>query len=325
MNFTMKNASANRADRFTFSSYEKASSFVRAATSLDRLPKTGAVSVEAVKQAVAVHVSRHVSTLYPRKANSFVNRQDVRRRSLAVTLGESYHNNIAPLYSSSRASVCYGAGGTEGVDYDAYSKSYGYAARWKDAGARIEGQTIILENYKANEKARFVFPFKTTRLSTLTTNKDILLHGDLYALKQKGGSYVRYALVKGKLVKSGVAVSATDSAGKAYFEHGRTIKECQAEAQRKRDLVAEAAKIKALNAKMQRKARLLARLSTKLTANFTDARSVGHCNAGILSWCTSRGIDPNGSVSLSTLSHDADRRAQLVALQVARRCIASNQ
>jgi hypothetical protein len=73
----------------------------------------------------------------------------------------------------------------------------------------------------------------------------------------------------------------------------------------------------------ERKARLLARLSTSLTANCEDARACGYCVAGIAAWAAERGVALDSSVSLHTLAHDPDRRARAVALLVARKFISA--
>lgn len=157
---------------------------------------------------------------------------------------------------------------------------------------------------------------------------EICLHTDSYfrVVDKTLGKRIaeRYAVIRGDLALSGYATQERDADGKLYWEHGETIEACHAEAVRKRELAAENARVKALDARQQRKARLLARLSTKLAATFTDALAVGYCDSGISSWCAARGIDPSGSVPIATLANDTDRRAQMVALAVARKCISNS-
>lgn len=69
-----------------------------------------------------------------------------------------------------------------------------------------------------------------------------------------------------------------------------------------------------------RRMRLLARLSSAV-ATMADAVDAGYCEPGIRAWCADRGIDPAGSVPISTLIRDRDARAQRVALLVAARMI----
>ena len=78
--------------------------------------------------------------------------------ALAVAYGEYVHSNVKSLYTSQRASVAYGVGGQDRVDWDAYAKSYGRPANWKDAGARLDSETkpteIIVETARRTVVAR---------------------------------------------------------------------------------------------------------------------------------------------------------------------------
>jgi hypothetical protein len=76
-------------------------------------------------------------------------------------------------------------------------------------------------------------------------------------------------------------------------------------------------------AKVARRERLLARLSTALAACWNDARGMGYCDAGIRAWASQHGIaEPETArVPLRMLVADEDRRAQALALEVARRAI----
>jgi len=74
---------------------------------------------------------------------------------------------------------------------------------------------------------------------------------------------------------------------------------------------------------MPRKARLLARLSTTLSASWADAISMGYCESGVREWATEHGIaDPETArVPLRMLVADENRRARALALEVARQAI----
>jgi hypothetical protein len=101
------------------------------------------------------------------------------------------------------------------------------------------------------------------------------------------------------------------------WEHARDAMGCDAETARKFARVTE----KRQSARDERRVRLLARLSSRLTATLSDATACGYCLAGITAWATARGVDLSSAVPLSTLVRDADDRAVRVALLVARRAI----
>ena len=249
-------------------------------------------------------------------------------RQLAVLIGNYHHTNIKPLYSSRRASVVYGEA-SAGVDYNAYSKSYGHAARWMNAGARIETRdghrVIVLQNHRGKDvatyPARELFTlYITKRLSHAGT-----LDGDLYivpTMKRNGhttrGDRYRYDEKRGQFVKSGIAVEfdKPDGTGK-YYEHGKTYRACVAEharkwghyqheqyqAQQRRDANELQ---RQQNAKIKRAARLIAKLCPKLRVTFEDARAVGYCSAGIEAYCKRRHL-PTDATDAATI-----RRAEAI-------------
>ena len=138
------------------------------------------------------------------------------------------------------------------------------------------------------------------------------------------GKVTRYALRGSRLVRTGVAVRMpADLLSFGRYEHAKSLRGCAAEIKRKRDTSAAAEKLARLTARNERRARLLAKVSAKLTASFDDARACGFCTAGITAWAADRGVALDSSVSLTTLAHDPDRRARAVALLVARKFIAA--
>jgi hypothetical protein len=78
-------------------------------------------------------------------------------------------------------------------------------------------------------------------------------------------------------------------------------------------------------AKAERRERLLARLTTTLSACWEDALAAGYCQAGIRAWASQHGIaEPETArVPLRELVADEDRRAQALALEMARRAISA--
>jgi len=78
------------------------------------------------------------------------NESDLARRAAAngddktaLQYARCYHNNVKPLYRSQYANIDYGPGGVEKVCWP-YSKSYGYPAKYKNAGVRIAYDTMLL-------------------------------------------------------------------------------------------------------------------------------------------------------------------------------------
>jgi hypothetical protein len=91
-----------------------------------------------------------------------VRRQYITRlRQLAVATGLRYHRTTRALYRSKHATVVYGRGGEEEVDWQTYSKTYHSRygpARWCNAGARLDNEerptAVLLENWRGTEVAR---------------------------------------------------------------------------------------------------------------------------------------------------------------------------
>ena len=197
-----------------------------------------------------------------------------KRNAVAIAIGENYHKNIRPLYGSRRGAVSYGSGGIEHCEW-LYAKSYKHPARWRDGGARIEKGILILENHLGTEKARF--PFPRGRLAP----SESLLHGDAYGLVDEDGAVQRYS-PKGV---TGVALRLVDGDGALYWEHGKDITECRAEAARKIALLLEQKTRLRESQRDARRLRLLARISSGVLVTRQDARDTGACVAGINAWC----------------------------------------
>lgn len=123
---------------------------------------------------------------------------------------------------------------------------------------------------------------------------------------------------------SGVAVDMPEDLRGQFgrYEHGATLAACEEEIERKRAVLRTQAAQRRATARDSRAARLLARISTA-TARYDDARALGYCEAGILAWARSRGIDESTlralPVELRTLYADPDSRARELAVRVAER------
>lgn len=146
------------------------------------------------------------------------------------------------------------------------------------------------------------------------------LAGDAFALLADDGShYVRYDY---QGAPTGVAVRMPqDLRSWGAWERGVTLADCDREIAHKREKALRQAREARQTAREARRIRLLARLSSKLTATYEDARNAGMCDVGIKVWCALRGIDPTGEVLISSLARDIDDRAVRVALAVARKAL----
>jgi hypothetical protein len=167
---------------------------------------------------------------------------------------------------------------------------------------------------------------------SLNPKFDCLLDGDLFALSRGGKSRERF---NERGACTGWSVPLPESlVSRLYgkWEHAVTRSACGPEIERKIAAL-QAAKSEAefreaervrdarIAKRNDRRAALLARLSTQIVARYADAREVGFCDAGIKAWAADRGINLTSSVPLYVLSHDPSRSAQALALKLARRAL----
>jgi hypothetical protein len=103
-----------------------------------------------------------------------------------------------------------------------------------------------------------------------------------------------------RLVKLGVAVQfpRVDGSG-TYWEHGASVNECRREREYKQVIHEGRADGRELSARINRMARLIARLCGKLQLSYEDARAVGYCEAGNRGWCKQHGINPVKGTTLA--------------------------
>jgi len=247
-------------------------------------------------------------------------------RAFAVNVGRAYHSRVASLYQSQRADVCYGRGGERESDNTIYRGAYkGWYASWQHAGSRIEGEQIILENYRGTPKATIPLPVDAARTRVRFQRKLgaswLLLDGDLWAV-ERHGVMERYGLTRGRFVRTGYAVRMTllESTGglTEYWEHGATLDDVR------REREAKAAGLRQAKAsvpyKTQRMARLIARRCGQLAVSAADARSVGYCDAGIRGFCQRHELDPEGQTTVAQLRSTGDERVRRVIDAAALRC-----
>lgn len=110
-----------------------------------------------------------------------------------------------------------------------------------------------------------------------------------------------------------------------YWEHADTLREARAERRRKIEIAEAAAREKRITERNARLAARVAKISTKITAEYDDARALGYCAPGIEAWARSRGIDITAAVPLAILARDSDARAQKLALHLARKYVAAQR
>ena len=270
-------------------------------------------------------------------AAGFADREAVRKAAIAI--GEHAHAQ-APLVRSQRAEIAYGRGGRKRYDYPYRGAASRYRATWHDAGAYWaldRGRlAVVVEDSAGRQRLRAYMPADVQDIGRRRLSAVGCLPADAYALDagktRAGHRRRRRYTADGR--PSGWAVllpvpaelrpywpTAVNSMTGCYWEHGATLAAVQEEYRRKL-AVAEGTRRERTDPRAARRTRLLARLSQRLTATYSDARQAGYCDAGIRSWCTSRGIAPDAAVPLARLAHDPDDRAQRVALLVARRALA---
>lgn len=202
---------------------------------------------------------------------------------LALSCAASYHNHISPIYHSARASIVLGSHATDEVDWDAYSKSYGKPANWKNPAVEAR--------WNPTDGVRAVIHTTRNRAITLPLhqgaryNHPALLDGDLYG-EIRHGIVIRY---NPRDQRTGVALRVPGGIGRNgqplpdEWEHGKTISACRVEWERKvalRQAETEAARHNP-DIRARRKQRLIMRLCGGLTCTVEDARAAGNCQAGI--------------------------------------------
>jgi uncharacterized protein (TIGR02996 family) len=275
------------------------------------------------------------------------------RRGVALALGASFHHRIQSLYTSKRATVAYGPGGLQELDWDAYGKR-GYVnphtgrkqpAKWQNAGARIIGYArsgrVVVETSRGTEVARLPLPPVGADFSG-----NALVDGDLFALPHTiAGVWlaIRHGVTRTAGVatgyrRTGVAVrfpvppdcreqgrslwSVFRTTSDTYWEHGQTVSDCRAEYARKLALAEQERTTVRLLARLERAAHLVALLVPSLEVTAEDASAAGYCQAGIAGFAAKHGLIPGTPVTAAQLRQTGDpmveRPIRQAALRVAR-------
>lgn len=222
-----------------------------------------------------------------------------RRNSFALRFAESFHVAVRSLYTSSRADVVLfenKLGSLEALDY-CYSKSYGFPAKWKNAGVVVKGRTF--EIYTSRET--LVYTGTIPAIAEIGKyNFDCCLDHDLYAIEQHKDVFVRYN-IRGKRTGYAVRLPKPGSSD-YYYEHGNTIKEAKDEYAHKVDVYNKQAQEKRISDRVKRAKALIYRFATNsVQVSYTDARAVGFCNPGIAAFCERYGLNKERSYPVSVL------------------------
>ena len=245
----------------------------------------------------------------------------IKQIETALTSAQSHCSartlNLREAFQCIRDAARDGAADTGSVSV---AKSYGYRHTWTRATAKCDGAVVRwgVERVGGGPAA---LTHEVSRHALMGVCFNPCLRGDAFAIRHGSNDVaVRYAS-NGE--RTGVAIAMPPDLRTAFgaWEHGATREACRVEITRKRAVVKEQARAKRLAARHERRVRLLARLTTTLTAGYDDARAVGYCEPGIAAWAAERGIALNATVPISMLMKDTDRRAQAVALRVARKAL----
>lgn len=156
--------------------------------------------------------------------------------------------------------------------------SYGYAWSTTTASASRQADGTVKVSISRSASVDVTAPAK--HWTSVSAARDVLAGGGTFAIRRPHGwdCYDTSA----NLV--GVAIPVSDQAVVdrwSKWEHGQTVAAAQAEIDRKQAILAAELVEAKRTARLERAARLLARLGTKIEVGYDDARAVGACEAGI--------------------------------------------
>lgn len=218
------------------------------------------------------------------------------RESFAFKIAERVHA-IKSLYTSKRAGIISGStGGVEEKDYEAYSKSYGFPAVWKNAGVTYSSKRINV--YTSRGTLAF-----TMKMPKVKSFKKYLFYNFgvecVYGIKKANKIFELYNL-KNKSFCVAKKMSSIDEKNEEYWEHGKSIEDIEKEHLHKRDLYERELKKKELSSRISRASQLALRLINNIDVTYDDARSVGYCKPGIENFIANH-LEGKRIVKLSTL------------------------
>jgi len=212
----------------------------------------------------------HDSTPVSKLKKELANKRNAYALSLAKNINDLYKSRYGGIDINSN-------GGVEHVEY-LYAKSYGFPAKWKNAGVMIcpSEQKIKVYDYRSNLVATYKLP-KYKELQ-----KRILGDFELecaYAKKSTHGAYKLYDN-NDKLICLSKKMPAPDGDGQ-YWEHGKDIDTINEEYQNKVSIYNKELAEAALTKKITRAKSLAKHLVNNLCVTYEDARAVGYCEAGV--------------------------------------------
>lgn len=269
-------------------------------TDEERLERRARVDPQARRKLAGIKAAR------TRAANAKASNEAV-----AIRVAQGVHDNCKSLYRSGRAWVEYGTEPTDSIDWDAYSKSYKYPARWKNAAVMRSMNCGTVWCYPVTGATVTVKTPKNLKLSDLAPLGS-LVDGDAYAIMADG--YATRYDTKGQ--RTGVAVRIGND---GLWEHGDTLAGCRRESERKEAIRALEAKRGKLTQeqkqRVQRAKRWILRLCPNLPVTRADARRIGYCKAGIRGFKKRYGIGDNSTIQALLLTDNLS--AQALARRVA--------
>lgn len=243
--------------------------------------------------------------------------REQRNRDLSLAIANAWHRNVNPLYSSEAGSVQYGSGTHDAEAWDRYSKGWHRShgpSRWKNAGVTRDIKTGLVRIYPVRGAA-IELDTPLSLLSAHLAPLPALLDGDIYAVRQQDGSYVRHGL-RGP---TGYALHHPRLRYNSGWEHGVTLEECRAELAEKlryqRGQEIEAKRTNAERRRLERRISLVLILCKNAVATLDDARGAGYCRAGIAAFQERHGF--GDSVPLRDLVATGNPQAVSLARRVA--------
>lgn len=199
---------------------------------------------------------------------------------------------------TARAAASQGKAVSDGGKVTASSYGYSWSTTSVSAIRKPDGTVAVKISRSGSSTVQFLAKwFESISLE----RSGVLSGGGDFAIKRKHG-WDCYTL-DGVFV--GIAVRVLDKVVRDRFgvwEHGKTVAEAQAEIARKRAIIDAEAESEKAAAKLERASRLLARLGTKASVSYDDARAVGACDPGIRAFADRIGRPITATITLAEIA-----------------------
>lgn len=219
------------------------------------------------------------------------------RNAYALSIAEAL-NRGNELYKSKYGGIDINSiGGIEHTEY-LYAKSYGFPAKWKNAGVKVYPSEKKIRVY--SYQGKMVQEFKLPKLKELKNRKI----GDFgipcaYAKRTSNACYKLFNH-NDDLICLAKQMPGIENPDKKNWEHGQTIEQINAEQQHKLKVFNKEQKEKALSEKIKRATRLAKHLINDMCVTYADARAVGYCEAGVMNFINTH-LDGKKEVKISIL------------------------